>query len=280
MVARRPVAPSGAGEGGFTLIEMVIAAILGLFVLMVSLSILQVQSELQTRVSESVARQTVIDFAGSTVSDELRPVTGQGLQYADADSIAFRRPLTFGQFCGLVGSNSYLYMPLDGASVPTAQVGGIGIRDDAGVWTNYDMLWSQMGITMGPANAAPCFANGADTVKVSRDFGVIATQVPPGLVFSLYQVRNLSIATSQLNSADLGLFVGGTSETTREMVSGLTVGSKFEYRHQDGRILIAPTSAELRNIKAVRFTAVSSATPRPGAHRETWTIEVRLQNAS
>jgi type II secretory pathway pseudopilin PulG len=279
MVVRRPAAlPSGVG--GFTLIEMVIAAILGLFVTVMALSVLQIQGELQTRVTESVARQTVVDFAAGTVSDELRPVTGAALTYAGPDSVVFRRPLLFGQFCGLVGSNSYLYLPLEGQALPAAQVAGIGIRDTDGNWQNYDMAWSSMGIALSQTHAAPCAANGADTVRISRDFGMLPVQVQPGLVFSLYTVRRITLGTSLLDPSVRGIFVGGTGDTTREMTSGLAVGTTFQYRHEDGRLLTTPSTAELPFIQAVRFTAVSILTVRPGAPRESWTVEVRLQNAS
>jgi hypothetical protein len=156
----------------------------------------------------------------------------------------------------------------------------MAVRDVDGTWQNYDMAWSAMGITVAQSAAGPCAANGADTVRISRDFGSIPTQVPVGLVFSLYTTRRITLGPSLLEPTMRGIFVGGTGETTREMASGLATGTSFQYRHRDGRLLNTPTSGELPLIRAVRFTAVSSATPRPGAPRESWTIEVRLQNAS
>jgi hypothetical protein len=259
---------------------MIIAAVLGLFVVMMSLSVLQIQGRLQSRVGESVVRQSVLEFAGSVVADELRPMTLGALVYAGPDSVVFRRPLFFGEFCATVGSTSYLYMPLDGQAVPSAQIAGISVKDEDDAWVYYDIPWTSMSITMATSAAAPCAANGADTTRAIRDFGSVGVPVIPGTVFSMYQVRRLSIGPALLDPPNLGLFVGGTGETTREMAATLASGTKFEYRHRDGRILTAPNSGDLDDIEAVRFTASSTATARPGAPRQTWTVDILLPNAS
>jgi type II secretory pathway pseudopilin PulG len=280
VVTGRASASVRPGVAGFTLVELVIAAILGLFVVVMALSVLQVQGQLQTRISESVGRQNVLDFAASVVTDELRPVTGGGLIYADADSIAFRRPLVIGQFCAVVGSSSYLYFPLDGQTLPTSQVAGIAVREADNSWQYFDLTWAQMAITFTTTGAAACANVGADTAKIRTEFGMVGTQVPVGTIFNLYQVRNISITTSSLDSSMLGLFVGGTGETTREMAGGLLTGSGFTYRHSDGRLLTAPTTAELASIEAVRFTGLSSSSGRPDALSDSWVVEIRLRNAT
>jgi hypothetical protein len=278
MVARRRALP--VGEGGFTLIEMIIAAVLGLLVVMMSLSVLQVQGRLQARVGESVVRQSVLEFAGSIVSDELHPMTGGALVYAGPDSVVFRRPLFFGEFCAQVGSNSYLYMPLDGLTVPASQIAGIAVPDENGDWQHYDIPWTSMSITMSTSSAAPCYANGADTTRAIRDFGVVGTPVTPGTVFSMYQLRKLSIGPALLDPPNLALYVGGTGETTREMAATLATGTRFQYRHRDGRYLTNPSAGDLDEIEAVRFTAASRATARPGAPLESWIVDILLPNAS
>jgi hypothetical protein len=281
MVERGSPASARPGEAGFTLIEAIIAALLGLFVMVMSLSVLQVQGQLQTRVGESVVRQSVLEFAGSVVTDELRPVTRNGLQYAGPDSVVFRRPLLFGQFCAASGSTSYLYLPLDGQPVPVSQIAGIAFKDDVNdTWTAFDASWSLMSITMSTSAAAACYANGADTTRARSDFGALPFALVPGAVFTLYQIRRISIGTSALDSPNLGLFVGGTGETTREMAAGLKTGTTFSYRHRDGRYLTTPSAGDLSAIEAIRFTAVSSATSRPGAPNESWTVDILLGNAS
>jgi hypothetical protein len=276
----RPAAFPGLGVGGFTLVEAIVAALLGLFVMVMSFSVLEVQGQLQTRVSESVGRQSVLDFAAGVVTEELRPVPREGILFARADSVAFRRPLVMGQSCAQVGTTGYMYFVLEGQAMPTTQVGGLASLNGPGTWTYLDQPWSEIGITMSPAAAAPCANVGVDTTRISGDFGSVAATVTPGQVLSLYQMRSVFLAVSQLDPTQLGLFVAGTGEPTREMATGLTTGTALAYRHRDGRYLTTPTAAELTQIDGIRFTALAKASNRPGAPKQSWTVEIRLPNVA
>lgn len=268
------------GRAGFSLIEALIACTLGSLVGLLVLGTITVQVQLQLRIEESVARQTVSDAAASLVTEEMRQVTRSSLYHADPDSLAFRRPLMMGQFCASAGGISYMYFPLEGVALETAKIAGYATVDAGGAWQYFDVPWAEMGMTFSTTAAATCAARGADTTKASTSFASVAAVFAPGTTLALYQKRQLWIGASALDPTSRGLFVAGTGETSQEIATGLDWNTRVSYRHRNGTLLVSPSDSDLPSIVGMRFIASATGSGRPGADAQLWTVDLWFPNSA
>ena len=246
--------------------EAVIAMSLGMVVTALVSSTFLVQNGFYSDLVRRSVLQENVRHAVSFVSSELREIAAGGIVEAEANSVVYRVPLAVGGVCAVIGTETYVYLPLEGVSLDDkSEVDGYATRDASGVWTYTEESWNKVHHSSGPTPALECEAGGADTVGVSNDFyrldGLVATPaVQVGDVVLIYNEFVFKLGPSDLNSSGRAIFSGPAEGTLTEFGNGLSAGSAFEYRLSNSSTFQSQvTGGDLSEIVAIRFIALGSA---------------------
>jgi hypothetical protein len=262
-------------DRGTTMVELLLCAVLGSLVLMLALSMLMIQSRVHNTLTDELDARDVAESAATFASEELKNVMRGGIVYAGPDSVVYRYPSFVGSVCNVLSGVSYMYLPYDGGSLPTAQVSGVATRDDAGSWTFYDATWSQVGFYFATSAATSCAAAGADTVGAITRFAYTNNVMLAGQLVMIYQTRRLFTGASSLNPGRQALYYAATGESTREVASGLDPATTFWYRSANG----SWASSVSTGLGAIGALSLDMRAVQPGSGEvERWTATVWLTN--
>lgn len=276
-------------RNGFTLVEAMVAMLLSTLVVTMVASVFLVQNEFYSDAVRRSALHEGVRGSAFLVSAQLQGVAAGGIVAAESDSVRFRMPLSVGGVCGVNGSDTYVFFPLNGESVQGAGVAGYALRDEDGDWVYRTAEWESFFDDSGSAAAQVCAGTGADTVGAVADFyrleGLSASpSLQVGDLVMIYQERTLKLGTSTLDSVSTALFTEAGPGAVTEFSSSLTPSSRFQYRlynqaHWRNRV----AGRNLSRIAVVRFLARGAVAPATGG-RDSLTfdleVSVHLRNAS
>jgi len=259
----------GRREGGFTLIEAIIALTIGTAIVLMASGVFMVQSDFY----DFLVRQSRVQDNSRTVVQLVREVVPTipdgGVVVAAPDRFVVRRPQTLAVACADPGGSDLHVLLTHGveALVPS-DAEGVGEYSPGSPpsWNFVDTNVSSLVGATGATPAAACVAEGADTVGVHADFATLngiklltAGSPTVGDVFMLYEEFEISIATSALDPLNGALYQGIAGGTLVEFVSGLAPEASFEYRTSGGWTS-SVTGAALADIGAIRINANTKVT--------------------
>ena len=230
----------------------------------------------RTRVQENL--RVVTDL----IASEVRGVAGGGVTTAESRRFVVRLPIAMGGVCHAADR---VYMP--GLSeINGPEVAGYAKQDAGGNWTYTPDTWTNLLLSSGVSDANQCLTvNGADTVGAIDDFGqlLIAGGTTLGEVIMIYREVEFKIDQSQLNPISLAVYRGVSGDTLREFVTGITTGTKFQYRLPSSTYQNSITGAPVANIENIRVIASAIATDSIGgieSYSYAWTVGIPLRNSN
>jgi len=281
---RRPILV-GVRQGGFTLLEAILALTLSSVIVGLVSSVFLAQNDFYRLVVQRTRVQDNLRVVTDLIASEIRGVSNGGVITAESRRFVVRLPLAVGGVCHRQGQHGRVYMP--GLSeIDGDDVAGYARQDANGDWTYTADTWSNLLESSGADDAKECFnRSGADTLGAAQDFGRLV--IPGGTILAepimVWQEVEFRIEESELEPATLALFRGSTGSSLREFVSGITPETKFEYATGGSTFFNSVTGAALNNISAIRVTASAIGTDSIGAiggYQYVWTVKIPLKNSN
>jgi hypothetical protein len=227
----------------------------------------------RTRVQDNL--RVVTDL----IASEVRGVAGGGVTTAESGRFVVHLPIAMGGVCHDQAGHGRVYMP--GLSdVNGAEVAGYARQDAGGDWTYTADTWLNLLVSSGSNDADECLTNnGADTVGAIADFGrlLISGGTTLGEVIMIYRDVEFKIDDSELDPQTLAVYRKVTGDTLRELATGITSATKFQYRLPSGTYQNSITGASLADIENVRvITSASVGGVQPYSYE--WTVGIPLRN--
>ncbi len=231
-------------RGGFTLVEALIAAVLGAFVIGMVTTVVVNQTRANAQIASRSAAMENTRLVADLMLADFASVTRGGVVQARGDRFTARTLLAMGTVCGGgsgtggkgkdgtgATSETPAYLPFPGGTVDGDRVSGWG-RRSGGEWSYWNRSWDELQAA-GDARY-DCFVHGGDTTGGSGAFRMLGantfTTTSPGDVIALFSLVDLSFQDSALRPGTFALFRTDPGGGAVELVSGLTAESRFQYR--------------------------------------------------
>jgi hypothetical protein len=244
---------SRSATAGFTLLEALIATVLGALVIGLVLSVVLAQGGYYGDVHARAGLQESVRSAADVLRDELHSVTRGGVLTARSDELVVRVPVAMGVVCGLVEgppgkgkgkgkgkgplSSAPVYLPLPGGGVDEGRISWYAVRGENGDWVYRQASWEELEGTGGNP-WAECAGFGADWGGEKANFRRMTGFQPPampdaGYLVALFSEVEFRFQGSDLSPGRLALFRREGAGDPVEFVTGVTGESGFQYRRQD-----------------------------------------------
>ena len=243
---------------GFTLAEVLIVIVImsivggGLVAIMRQMGIFYRHNE------DAVYAMQTLRASTEFMATELRMESPEDLLLATPDSVAVRFHVAFGVVCDSTAADEatmYIYDRVLNASVTGTMVGISFSGPFEAAWYYADN-WNPSPTATGGGPKADCTALGAPSTLPSSDYmrmtGWTAQygDVPDrGSLMRGYVQLTYHIAPSVLGAGD------ALWRDAQELVSPLSTGAAFSYLMVGGGVQNTVASADLDDVRAVRFTA-------------------------
>lgn len=245
-----------AGRSGSSLVEMLLAIVLGGLITGAAVSAIAPTNELARTATEATQHA---DGARSTVhllAAELRRLPAGGVLVATAESVVVAMPVAVGAFCANDGSRLTAYLSLDGRRLDPAIVDGFAIGNANGTWSHTAYAGTTLfsGAVQG---RAPCVAAGGGLPGSDTDYYTFgtSTSVTPGTPFLVWDRQTFRFGPSLLDPSTRGFRTGPTGGSPVEVALALHPESRFQYRLSGGTTwLSAVASSSVGAIDAIRVT--------------------------
>ncbi len=274
-------------NGGFTLVESLVALTLSTGVIFLAAGVFFVQNDFNSFLVQESKAQDNARSVLRVAERELGSVARGGLVSADSSRMVLRVPLSLGGVCAVSGPDAYVHWA-DVASVDASSATGLAVRDSTAVWTYQSVNVGAAVQGFGAASAGVCaVASGADTVGAQGSYsrvgglgGVLAGSPAVGEVVMVYEEVELSFSASTLDPTTNALYRGPASGTLTEYATGIAPGAKFLYRVGTSWVSSA-SSSDLNNVDAIRIVASSvepAETARGSDATFTLSTDVVLRN--
>ena len=286
-------------RAGFTLIEALVATLIGTIVVGMVTSVMVSQSRYYGDASRRAELQTSVRAVVELVREELQSLTLDGIRTAETDQLVFRVPLAIGSVCDGGGRGrgrgaASVYLPAPGSGISSDRVSGWGWRDprpddtsgnnNLDDWNYRNNPWTSLNVGGGTSKTT-CYNMGADTVGGGSDYytlsGPLTAFADDGDLLMLYTEVEYLIDDSALRPGTLALFRREGTGSLTEFAPGLTSDTRFEYReHGDDYFETNPSSWEIDDIIEIRLTVVAERQDQiAGANSEyRWQVRIPIRN--
>ena len=259
---------------------MVALTLASVIVALVS-SVFLAQNDFYHSVMQRTRVQDNLRVVTDLIASEVRGVAGGGVTTAESRRFVVRLPIAMGGVCDAWTTHGHVYMP--GLSkIDGAEVAGYARQDTNGDWTYTADTWYNLLGSSGALDAQECLAtSGADTVGATADFGGLLIGTTLGEVIMIYREVEFKIDRSELNPQTLAVYRGVTGDTLREFATGITPGTKFQYRLPSATYQNSITGASLASIENIRVITSAIATDSIGgieSYSYEWTVGIPLRN--
>lgn len=276
------------GRGGFTLLEALIASVLGAVVIGLVLSVVIAQGEHFRRSAVSPERSGSVRAAADLLHEELQNVTRRGVVLANPFRLVVRVPLSIGVVCEAAGPGSgggpaSVYLPVPGGGITSQRVSGWGYLSGSD-WVYSFASWESLHSPLGDPEDV-CARVGANTAGVGYEFQSLTNLTAAavaGDILQLFTLVEYTLGNSLLRPGSRALFRREGGGQPVEYVTGLTPASRFEYRRRDQTNFetLVTSGTDLANIEEFRVTLEAEAAEPGEAVPESyrWSFRIPLRN--
>ena len=258
IIPPNPVRGPRRFERGFTLTEVLIAMVIMSILGGGLIAIMRQMGGFYRHNEDAVYAMQTIRASTELMASEVRMASPEDLLYATPDSVAIRFNVVFGVVCDSTDTDEatlYVYERVLNASVTGGMVGIAYSGPSEAAW-HYADSWNPSPTATGSGPQADCTALGAPSTFPSSDYmrmtgwGGQYSDVPDrGSLLRGYVRLTYRFAPSALG-AGTGLF-----RDAQELVSPLNSGAAFSYLMVGGGVQSTVASADLDDVRAIRFTA-------------------------
>ena len=249
-------------EGGFTLVEALVALAISGILATGLISLLIGQSRFYDRTDDQLNAEQVAQATFDLVSAELRMASARDLMVATADSVRVRFALSLSLVCDSTGSDEavlYVFDRTTNAGLTSSFV-GMAVSGPYEKTFEYADGWNPVptGIGGGPrstctASGAPGTAPDADYLKISGWGAQFTGGVPErGALVRGYGSLTYRFAASTFFTDNTALWRG-----TQELVGPFDNTAAFSYVMTDGSVQSSVVGSSLDSVVSVRLTATA-----------------------
>ena len=249
-------------EGGFTLVEALVALTISGILASSLISLLVGQSRFYDRTDDQLNAEQVVQATFDLVSAELRMASAQDLLVAAADSVTLRFDLLHGLVCDSTGADEatvYVYDRTTNAGLSSSFV-GMAVSGPYEETFEYADLWNPTPTGTGGGPRSNCMASGApgtapdaDYLKITGWTALFTGGVPErGALLRGYGSLTYKFAASTFFTNNTALWRG-----TQELVGPFDNGAAFSYVMTDGSVRSSVGGTALDSVVAVRMTATA-----------------------
>lgn len=260
-----------AGEGGFTLVEILVALVVAGILAGSVVMLLIRQNEFYGQNDEVIFAKQSARAAADLISSELRMASPGDIQTADAQEVELRFDVLQAVVCGTSGSDVYLYVyqETDNANLPSGR-GTTYSNPYSSTWASPYAGFDGSG-TQSSTARTECIDSGAPDTGADDRYRTAdwsgKTLPDKGAVVRLFGTLTYTIEASSFSD---GLAIKRNSQ---ELVSPFADGARFVYLDASGTALSTPVgSSELDDIRRVRLEATAV-----GDGSDRWNVERDLQ---
>ena len=260
------VRPTGSrfirNEGGFTLVEALVALTISGILATGLISLLIGQSRFYDRTDDQLNAEQVAQATFDLVSAELRMASAKDLLAATADSVRIRFALSLSLVCDSTGSDEavvYVFDRTTNAGLSGSFV-GIAVSGPYEETFEYADGWNPVPTATGSGPKSDCTASGApgsapdsDYLRISGWGAQFTGGLPErGALVRGYGSLTYRFAASTFFTANTALWRG-----TQELVGPFDNTAAFSYVMADGTVRSAVAGTSLDSVVSVRLTATA-----------------------
>lgn len=276
----RPVRTSQfSARAGFSLIEIILAAVLSSLIMAGAMSMIFTQTRTLQQLDERTQQMDLARSANDLASGEIAHLTRESAIAAAADSFAFKLPISWGVVCGEIGKQKKPKGKLKKGPQPTTETiaiyleplprslgapnpQGFGLSADGITWTFFPVSdWSALGIQASSTAVEPCLDEDAATgdFRIFPGMSARIGYVPAERTLMLTYI-NASYSLRPDNQGVGGISLFRTTAAGRERLGGpFSSQAGFRYRLSDRSEAATVSAADLDKIEWVRISLPSVA---------------------
>lgn len=253
--------PRRGGQGGFTLVEALIALVISGVLATALISMLLGQSRFYERTDAQIYAEQSLRASIDLVAAELRMGSAGDLLAAEPDSVSLRFDLVRGVVCDTTGSDEVALFALDRVTDANLAGGfrGTAVSGPYEVPFSYADGWIPTESSTGSGPRATCVALGAPAGLADDDYAVMTgwssqfgDPPDPGSIVRVYGRLTYRFAPSTFFTSRTALWRGG-----QELIGPLENDAAFSYVMDDGSIETSVSGSDLSDVVAVRVTATT-----------------------
>lgn len=252
---------SRQAEGGFTLIEVLIALTISGIIAAALVSLLVGQSRFYNRTDHQLNAEQVAQATFDLLSTELRMATGSDLLAAESDSLALRFDVLQAIVCDPVSSSAAAIYVFDRSANAGLAGSFVGIAVSGPYEANFAYAdnWNPTPTATGSGPQSDCVAAGvpgtgstSDYLEISGWTSQFATLPERGALVRAYGKLSYHIAASSFLPSGWAVWRGN-----QELVGPFESGAAFAYVRSDGSVVSSVSSSDFDDVVAVRLTATA-----------------------
>jgi len=252
---------SRQAEGGFTLIEVLIALTISGIIAAALVSLLVGQSRFYNRTDHQLNAEQVAQATFDLLSTELRMATGSDLLAAESDSLALRFDVLQAIVCDPVSSSAAAIYVFDRSANAGLAGSFVGIAVSGPYEANFAYAdnWNPTPTATGSGPQSDCVAAGvpgtgstSDYLEISGWTSQFGTVPERGALVRAYGKLSYHIAASTFLPSGWAVWRGN-----QELVGPFESGAAFAYVRSDGSVVSSVSSSDFDDVVAVRLTATA-----------------------
>ena len=252
---------SRQAEGGFTLIEVLIALTISGIIAAALVSLLVGQSRFYNRTDHQLNAEQVAQATFDLLSTELRMATGSDLLAAESDSLALRFDVLEAIVCDPVSSSAAAIYVFDRSANAGLAGSFVGIAVSGPYEANFAYAdnWNPTPTATGSGPQSDCVAAGvpgtgstSDYLEISGWTSQFGTVPERGALVRAYGKLSYHIAASSFLPSGWAVWRGN-----QELVGPFESGAAFAYVRSDGSVVSGVSSSDFDDVVAVKLTATA-----------------------
>ncbi len=250
-------------EGGFTLVEALVALTISGILASGLISLLIGQSRFYDRTDDQLNAEQVAQATFDLVSAELRMASTQDLMAATADSVRIRFALSLGVVCDSTGSDEaavYVFDRTTNAGLSGSFV-GLAVSGPYEETFEYADGWNPTPTATGSGPKSDCTASGTPGTAADSDYLRVTgwgAQFTGGVPERGALVRGYGSLTYRFSASTFFTTRTALWRGTQELVGPFDNTAAFSYVMTDGSVQSTVVGSALDSVAAVRVTATAT----------------------
>lgn len=284
------ISSSRSARAGFTLIEMMVALVIGVLLVGFTLDFVLGQSRFAASHAGKEEAQQNLRGSLEIVASDLRGTLAAGIAVADEQAIEFALPEMWGVVCGVTGTTqtTAIFPAVAGAAPPIGEGAGLMVFDGAAWQPALPTRATITGATLVAAGNDPLcslMASQGNVVAYQLNGANHPTPVTRGDRIALYRQVRYEVGTSNGEQWIRRSSGGAAGSFNMQPLAGPVDADSVSFQYFAGAAPAAPvailppgTAAPTSNLRLVRFTVRTTSSQGTGAQARQDSVTVQIRN--